>query len=402
MPKIILPNLEENCPEDDPHYEDVFVPKIQSLAPRYLAYLEDDDIFISPSAIPENFLQYVSRLYGRTLGRDRIIEITAHSRPYSLIDSMCEDARLIDRLSRLARQGTWELDACLETPKLQELAGIVRMPASKSTPEAIATGVILRLNDKIFFRQLAQRLGIPVVPGYVAENLEAIGRLVRIVGRENQDRIMLKKPLYGGGLGNLPGTSAQLGARLPEWYPGGNILVEHYLDFRCVIGSLVKIDMQGIRYLGTNVQLIEDGKWVGFRYPFSLEGITDHIKEMCLAFARAVESMGARGDVNVDWAVETGPGGKDRLYALECNLRFNGFGSILDCGYKYFKSYGKHVLYRENFPKEGDFLLHPVVIDRPGREEGAILVMPPRDRHWAVAVFADSGPALEQLCDRLK
>jgi len=402
MPKRLwVPNVEEVLPENDVHYEKVFVPKALELFPRSLLCLAPGDAIVSPVAVDRDFCAYVAGLSGLGGPASWLIELAGHSKPYSLVESVTLDPAAMRRLRALGGAGAWVIEPFIESPRVMRLSRDTAIPTDKTNPELVLNGVVTRLNDKGSFKELAARLGVKTTGGYLADSMPALEKAIALVSAANGDRVMLRKTLYGGGLGNLSGGRERLLYEIRSWYNGGRVLIEPFLDIRQVAGSLAVIADGGVSFLGVDVQTFCGGCWNGFDFPHPDPELAARIRELTLTVGREAWKLGARGSLNVDWAF-TADSPSEPL-ALECNFRNNGFGYVLNFAARYFGLPPErlHIRYREGLScgAAGTAALLrrlaavklrglPLLIDGPGRTEGAALMTPPLKGRCSVALFS--------------
>jgi len=414
MPRVWLVNVEEVACADDAEYDSLWVPAVTGVyCVRFLFCLEPGDLLISPVAIPEGFLAYVRRVLGRPDTDAMVLLLERRSRPYGLAASVLEDRGLRDRLARLGRAGGWVLEPYVESRRVVELSKATGLPTDKTHPDFILNGTILKLNDKGYFRDLASRLGVPVMPGRLARDRASIEAALEEVGREAPGRLFLKKTRYGGGMGNLCGTREELLARLPSWYNQGEVLVEPALDFESIAGTLMTLGHDCVRFWGVDLQHIDAHHWAGFDYPHPDQEASALLCGLSLKLANAVHRKRARGDLNLDWGLLREGSGGLRPVLLECNFRHNGFGHILRFSRMYFGSRAQNLSTRfflgfrlrdQGLGMEG--LLgalrglcdsgEPLLIESPGRARGVVVMAAPADGVCALAVFADSAGYLSR------
>ena len=402
MPKKLwLPNVEEVLPENDVNYETVFVPKTFELFPRFLHCLAQGDAIVSPQPLDRDFCSYVAGLSGLGETKKWLLELEAHSRPYSLVDSILADKEIMLRLAGRAEGGSWIIEPFIESPRIMRLSRETGIPTDKTNPQLVLNGVVTRLNDKGSFKELAKKLGIKATGGYLADSMPALEKAIDLVSKENGDRVMLRKTLYGGGLGNLSGGRERLLYEIRSWYNGGRILIEPFLDIRQVAGSLAVIGEGGARFLGVDVQTFCDGKWSGFDFPHPDAGLAARIKDMTMLVGAEVHAMGARGSLNLDWALTAAE--PEEPLTLECNFRNNGFGFVLDFAARYFSAAPEELFIRY---REGLSCGHgntsalvrrlsavtaagkPLLITGPGRASGAVMMTPPLKGKCSIAIFS--------------
>lgn len=403
MPRLWVLNSEEAAAWEDPEYEAAFLPKAIGLAPRFLFCLEPGDLAVTHCPVEAGFLRYVRAVNAWREEGELLLRPSGRSRPYSLIDSILGDAALLSRLRRLGRSGAWTLEPFLESPAVARLSARIGIPTSGSARRCLRSGKSLRFNDKARFKALARRLGIATVPGVTARGRAALARAVERLGRGGR-RLVLKKALSAGGLGNRSGSARELLRGLSSWCGPGLVLVEPWLDFAQVAGTLVRLTEEGVRFGGADSQVLEDGRWVGLCYPHPDQALVRRLAASSLKLGRAFRAAGLRGELNLDWGILRDITGGTRRYALESNFRHNGFGFLLRFARRYFaQAFPRlHMLYLENVPagpSPGGFARlrqslrrqklagEPLLIERPGRGRGAVIMMPPRASRCAVALF---------------
>lgn len=361
MPSLFLANAEEVLPDTDPGYADFVATKTRRMFPRFLLGLRPGDCLVTPVAPPGDFRSYVADLLGMPL--PEVVHVREHSRPYSLVDSLRQHPGLLGD-----RRG-WRLEPFMQTARSAALAEELGLETDP-TP----VGLSRQLNDKAAFRDWARE---SVVPGQVVQDRQALEEALR---QAPTGRCMLRKPCAAGGAGNLHGTPGELLARLDGWYGGGAVLVEPFLDFAAVAGSLSRLEADGPRFVGVDLQVIRDGSWSGFDYPYPRR---HGLEEGATRLAWRAWHAGARGWMNLDWGFPAGE--PDHPLLLECNFRHNGFGYVMDLAGRLFGNIDRAIRSREGLPttarSTGELLAR-------GLPQEAIITLPPEDGAFSVAVFA--------------
>jgi len=125
------------------------------------------------------------------------------------------------------------------------------------------------------------------------------------------------------------------------------------------------------------------------------------IERLTLLFAWSVRARGARGYLNIDWALTRGNPGKP--LALECNFRQNGFAYVLDFASRYLGAAPEEffIRYREGMScgNSGTAALlsrlskikvrgKALLLARPGMPGGAALMTPPLKGKCSIAIFS--------------
>lgn len=394
MPRLWAPNIEEVLPENDVNYKSVFVPKTLEIFPRYLLCLSPGDRILSPRPLPEGFCAYIARVSGLGPVTSWLMEVKGGSDPYSLAESTLADTDVMRQLKVMGRSGGWTLEPFIESPRILRLSRETGIPTDKTRPDLVLNGTVTRFNDKGYFKDFAKRLGVATVPGYIADSMPALEKAIGLTTGGHEGRAMLRKTLYGGGLGNLSGTPGSLLEEIQIWYNGGRVLIEPFLPPHSVAGSLAAVTADGVRFRGVDLQTFADGKWTGFDFPHPDAALARRIEELTLRLAEAAAAEGARGYLNFDWACSGG-----EPLSLECNMRNNGFAYVLDFAAGYFGG-PRLIRYREGVKTRAadtrDLVEalssvtaggRPLLIAERGQDEGAVIMTPPLRGACSIAIF---------------
>lgn len=394
MPRLWAPNIEEVLPENDINYKSVFVPKALEIFPRFLLCLSPGDRLLSPRTLPEGFCSYIARVSGLGPTPAWLIKAAGRSDPYSLAESALSDPAAMRRLREMGESGGWKLESFIESPRTLRLSRETGIPTDKTRPDLILNGTVTRFNDKGYFKDFAGKLGIATVPGYLADSMPALEKAVSVMTGGHEGRVMLRKTLYGGGLGNLSGTPGFLLERIKTWYNGGRILIEPFLPPHSVAGSLAAVTPTNVEFRGVDLQTFADGKWTGFDFPHPDADLSGRIEELTLRLAEAAAGEGARGYLNFDWACRPG-----ETLSLECNMRNNGFAYVLDFAARYFGG-PRLIRYREGVKTRAadtrDLVKalasvtaggRPLLIAERGQQEGVVIMTPPLRGACSIAIF---------------
>lgn len=404
--KLLIANVEEALPQDDLLFSYYYGEKSAGMFARFLAELHPGDMLLVPWRLDSDFCAYMDRLIG--LGSETAYVVDAGlTDSRLLVDAALANDHAMDVLRRYCSPEAWHIEAFMETPTVLRLAEALGLPLQGTDPSLIKSGLIDSLNDKLYFKHLAENAGIPVVPGHAAHNAIELNAELRNWGKRFH-RIMLRKTKYAGGAGNLSGPARMLQAKIKDWYNSGTVMVEPFLNITEVSGSLVSISDSGTELLGCDRQIFENGGWCGFTAPFRTPGAEALYKEFnieavyegALKLAEIARERGARGLMNLDWAFVSGQ--HDKPVVLECNFRRNGFGYVVEFAKSYFgKRWDRQTLYcRESIPcgfpsferlsmrlSEVKWRGEKVFIDAPGAERGLIITNPPRAGKTSLAIF---------------
>ena len=156
---------------------------------------------------------------------------------------------------------------------------LMGMPFSGSKYGVLAGGLGGKLNDKIYFKDVARELDIPVIEYCTANDASGVKAAIHKVSAENKDRVILKKPCNAGGYGNLAGTEAELLARLPQWYDGGDLIIEHHKTLLETAGSLALLEDDRTDFIGADLQFVENNAWRGCVFPNSSKAYAAQVQK---------------------------------------------------------------------------------------------------------------------------
>ncbi|MBQ7501504.1 hypothetical protein IJT93_02130 [bacterium] len=404
--KLLVANVEEALPRDDLLFSYYYGEKSAGMFARFLAELHPGDMLVVPWPLDAGFCGYMDRLIGLGGASDYVVD-TGITDSCLLADAVLVNDRAMGILRERCQAPDWRIEAFIETPSIVKLADVLGIPLRGTAAGLVKSGLIDSLNDKLYFKKMAEAAGIPVVPGHAAHNAAELSAELFGWGL-NFDRVMLRKTKYAGGAGNLAGPARLLQAQIKDWYNSGTVMIEPFLNITEVAGSLVRISDEGTEFLGIDRQIFEKGGWCGFTAPFRTPGAEDKyrefnveaVREGALRLAAIAHKSGARGLMNLDWAFVAGKHGLPLV--LECNFRRNGFGYVAEFARSYFgEGWNKLALYcRESVPcvfsdfkrlslrlSEVKWRGEEVLIDGPGAERGLVITNPPRAGKASLAIF---------------
>lgn len=327
---------------------------------RYMLMMNPGDIIISPFDLPHDFLDYASSMRSLSTHYEWIIKPEKITAPYYLADSIIADEKVMDFLRTLAQSGEYSFDPFYESLRILELSEKTGIPVTGTAHNLVRDGLIRKLNEKVYFKELSEQLDIETIPGWTANGIVELKEAISKVCRSPEDRAIVKKSFSGGGYGNFAGTGEYLHETMEKNFEEGDYLIEPLLNLENTVGSMVVVGDEGFEYLGSNTQLIGNYGWIGCRYPFEEKEFSRRVREMSMKYAHEVHIMGARGLLNIDWGIVKGEDEARRIYALEINLRRNGLNYVLQTSKNCFDfSYDhSHLLYYSDFcvsPHIGNF-----------------------------------------------
>ena len=416
MPKLFFPNTEEALSQLDASFTQIFMSKSRKMFARFLYGLDPGDILATPIPIELSFQKYSCQLLG--LGQPTEVVLDVQLAASCLLgDSIHQDSHALRELRRRCQGPGWYLEPYYQSPAAYQVGDLLGLPLRVTPRRLVERDLVEAINDKDFCKGLGLGASCRVVEGLHADNLSdlslAIERLTATLEDKRQGRIMLRKVKCAGGCGNMSGTASQLQERIPKWYSLGRVLVEPFLDFVEVCGSLTLLDGVGSQLLAIDRQVVRDGHWQGFDYPaVPLQNQKAFLEEIAAAsqrLGRALHLAGARGLLNVDWGIKPNAQGILEPILLECNFRHNGLSYVLDLGKRLFGEYWSRLFIasREECPTsltdsatvlqalefltyEGENVLLRSPLQAHRARRGLVLTSPPLHGGVSIAVFGDS------------
>jgi len=414
MPKLWFANIEEVFGDAGSADSADLMTKVGVWTPRFLFHASPGDAVIVGNPVDPRFIAYAATVSGfkSTLP---VMHPKVQPRPFLLADAVLMDTALIEEARHLCRDGNWILEPYLQSSNALRVAAAIGIPANPTHGALIEEGLVNQLNDKLECKRIAGHLGIETIPGISADDLAGLRKAVKDASQFHDGELMLRKVQSAGGVGNLCGWPDELLPLLDDWYSDGGVLIEPKMDLEETLGSLVDIERNGPEFVGIDSQILENGGWVGFRYPFKDDDIADQIHEGSQAFGRAAHQLGARGYLNLDWGVVRGDDGTRRAILIECNFRHNGFSHVIDLGTRLTglsrellharflatlpvraecESFaGLHAALSGRLSKRAASLL----LEPPASDTGAVIILPPDGGKAGIAVFAADKREVEAL-----
>ncbi|NLI09524.1 MAG: hypothetical protein GX447_02055 [Elusimicrobia bacterium] len=387
MPEFHLFNIEETAAETDEKLRANFIKKTEKIFPRFLFCLSPGDKAVFTKKISPSFYDYAARVLGISTDEKPLIFISKKSRPYYLCDSLICDEKAFLKTKKAAKEG-FSLSVFIETPKTARVAkeaGFKKISGGKGlhfSREALLA------NDKSYFKKLCSKNGVPYIKGYTVSSMAAAERAIKTF--PSYKKIFLKKTLYGGGMGNMFGRPLELIDRLENFYNKGTLIIEPFLEPSQIIGTLCEISREKSVYIGCDRQKSKNGKWSGFDYEISANRDEKFLKEKSVLLSEKLRKLGFRGIANFDWLKEKKTG---KIYALEANLRNNGFYFLFSFAKRYFKE-KTNISYREGL-KTGSsgFKSFSAALEKKLKKWGFGLIKKPGEKDGFLIVCFSHGEA---------
>ncbi|NLO92236.1 MAG: hypothetical protein GX410_09650 [Elusimicrobia bacterium] len=394
MPRVLFLNLDELL-------HDSKVEALLSYYPqRYLLRANPGDIVVVPDPVDADFVAYARSVKKLAAPENWLVVTGRNSGALCSSRSLFESGAPLARLKKLVKKGGYVFTPYLQTPKMLDVAqklGLRPEAPAMSLPDAVNSGLTLALNNKLYFKRLCRRNGVPVLPDYVCTTPEAITAAAEKLGRGGR-RVILKKTRAAGGYGNISGTAAELAANIALWRKWDEVLVEPHLGDERVVGALALLDADGVKFLGLDRQDCVNDAWNGCEFPYSGRGAAE-VKRHTLRLARLLWKEGLRGEMDLDWFATP----RNGVFAIECNFRDNGFGYILELARDAFglPPARTHARYWAAL-KLGQPSLRLIAekisaLNAGTRRGGAILCGKPKNGRVGVLAAADSAAALRRL-----
>ncbi len=422
MPKLFLPNAENVIPTSEGGFSEFFQHKTLKVFPRFLCSLNPGDVLVTPTQIEPSFQSYICSLLDLGAPEQTVINVKMAA-SCLLTDAIKADAAALQAIKERCQGEDWFVEPYIQTEPIFELGQQLELPVKGTAQKYLALGLIDNLNSKDFCKALAIGAGCQVPPGMCADSGSTLEQLIDTVSaqlsaqnEQKQPKLMLRKIQSAGGAGNLAGTADELKTALPQWYGGSRVLVEQFIDFETVCGSLSFIDDQGCHFIGLDSQVFDThGGWCGFDYPANLTGSeADEAMSKLLAdinrLGRSVYLTGARGYLNMDWGLTRNEHGQLEPIFLECNFRHNGFGYVVDIAKHFFGPHWSslYISSRESLPtaatttdevldKLGSLTYEgePLLLHKTKGRRGLVITSPPAHGTVALAALGESEEYVE-------
>lgn len=316
-------------------------------------FAQEDDLIVSPVAIPADLLHYI----GATLNFDPstvMVLMPEKTQENTVLDDVTlQSNTILERIRRhIVQSADWKLRPCYSTEGVARVAAILGIPQN-GDDFALQRGPDL-LNRKGHFRQLATSVGLPLPSGCVTTSSDELLRAVNSL-RFETGMVIVKLDNGAGGVGNiilngndsvpLPGARETRRVLWPSFDPDAlwsdittpsckTVIVESYHLARSMFYLEFEIEEKGsIAYVNSgNIRLrrSEDRSekaliWTGLELPSDLSN--EHCSTAYAHAHRFVEfarMLGYRGMINID-AIFSIDG---KLLFNEANGRWGG-GSVV-------------------------------------------------------------------------
>lgn len=307
------------------------------VSPRKIWLSQEGDIVVTPRPIEEPFKNYACNILG--IDPDKVVTLSPEGYQADLLPHAIRRSGMINDLRALIaeRPGIDILCFALDRPTLELVEELeVPLHGYQSLPDRALREVLYSLNTKSGFREVAEELGLRVVPGVYCEGQRALATAVEKM-LENTCGVIVKYDRSSNGYGHmvirrkdvtLQNLYGYLDARTASFSEQPhNFTVETLMPFISVPSIEMVIDDASVRCLYPCEQRCLNSSFVGMvTPPFNLSSEIKH-ELLCAGrlFGEYVRDLGFRGVCDVDAGVI--PDGT--LYVTETNLRRTG-GTYLD------------------------------------------------------------------------
>jgi hypothetical protein len=309
-------------------------------AQRIAWYMEDGDVLLLPVTPDYQFLRYVAHHTGTDYASLRVVVAGGdHGEDSRLNRARLRDERLLDELRKaVAAAGVESVLPLWPNAEVARLSRRLGLAAALPGIEFLEQNGEYTANSKVFFRTLAAGIGVPIARGYVAQSRETLIEQMTALFDDRCD-IMLKRDLMGGGLGNEvitkdPGTTAkgaQAVVHVPDeaalreyverrwdWLSDGgrqHIVVERFHpdartvfhEFSITADAVVPEGNGELLFPSVGIGKLEGDQSGSEILPArGLDADTARqLVEGGAAIARALQSIGYRGNVSADAVITT-------------------------------------------------------------------------------------------------
>lgn len=294
-----------------------------------------------------------------------ILQIDRTSTPYSIVNEM-RSAPWIKKIitDKMAAGNEYLLTPFIESRLVSKLAKEYNLTTNTKLDD-IKLGLIDNINDKYIWKNICSLLKVNTLASHYFTSKKKLLDYLQKLSREEQlfrelpsqkgisseslvattvsepeyltPPLIVKKTRNGGGYGNLQGPINFLIHELSTgtWYGNEDtaVIVEEFAPHSEILGSLLLINDQGVKFLGIDRQLIKNNSWNGAVFPYKGDStLAKKIKNDSINLGNYLFLLGARGFMNIDWLTKKNRNGSNELYSLECNFRHNGFSYMLNVG----------------------------------------------------------------------
>lgn len=323
MPNLWILNIEDSFSDGvEPDIIPIYMGK-------YLWCLNHKDIAIVPNFMEIDFAQYLSRVKNLPQGTN-IIPIAVKT-PYSLIESVMENHELLQRIKQWIEHEKYTLQFYTHSPRAASLISALGLTRETTLSDAHIS-LLTQANNKQYFKQLAKEANILVPQWLCSNDINELGNQIATLCPRASDLGILKKVQSCGGAGNYIGTRETLLNKVhSDWLkPDEPVIIEQYIPFDTIYGTLIEISKGKIQYIGADQQIVDNGKWNGLTYPVLKKSISQQLKKASQRLGRVCLEKGICGSINIDWGGLIHQG-QLHLYGLEINARYNALEHFIRC-----------------------------------------------------------------------
>ncbi|MGR9236916.1 preATP grasp domain-containing protein (plasmid) [Rhizobium leguminosarum] len=352
MPKVVLGNIGSNSMAPSVQMlSDQFLQANAAAAKRMIWLANDGDVFITPTPVSKDFLNYVNQLKGGGNIVSLSTSPVCSKRPFPISEQ--DFAATSDFSKSLSLRRLDSPVSELEPYIPDEVAVLIAkslgdLPISFSGQRVGVSSAATRiLNDKAKFREFASKLGVPIARGYTCTNTQEVVDGVR-AALSVSDQIILKMARHSGGDGNIvftkrPNDSFQGATRTVfVLHSDGEsirtaisdvgltasveepVIVEVYSENENSIGVHFDIRKDEIDLVGVATILFNPGYGGAYWGESLLTNLPTEVVDWCQHLANYAQLAGYRGPLSVDVVKAKGSG----FFACEVNGRHGGFSSV--------------------------------------------------------------------------
>lgn len=328
----------------------------RALCDRFVFSGGDDRILITPYPLDKNFLLDSLKL----LKFKNVVNLSPRSVGESLCESILKDNQLLkDIVSTIRANRGIRLISYAATPEFLELIKYLKKRGLEfETPEVPAENdwTTAFFDSKSGFRQTVGRLGrnFPPMPeGFICvDPAEVVGVSNRLIGQSKDIVLKANRGLAGAGLkivrrSKTPSTDIinyiKNLVQGEPWFRKGTTVVEEFIESEISVGGgapnvELRISEKGVEVLYVcGMRVSHEGVFRGVELGLGAlpKKIETAIVKAAKTFGQYLGRFGYRGYFEIDFVyghvIPLG-GKRDRLYALEANLRRTGGTHVFELG----------------------------------------------------------------------
>lgn len=314
-----------------------YAKSLAGVTPREILTASENDMIITPQLVEEPFKRYICSILD--INPNKIITLSPKGEPTDMLAHSVRRNGMVDQLREFVSKNPdadflcFAIDA--PTFELVEELGIA-LHGYRVLPNQTLRDTIYQLNTKSGFRQVAEEIGLRIVPGMYCKGLDSLSTAVKQL-MDITGGVLVKYNRSSNGYGQIIlRREEMLNLNLREYlyeqtalYPEQPHIftVEALMKFTNVPSVEIDVDDTGSQVLYLCDMRCPNGKFAGMVTPplELIPEIKQELMDVGEKYGNYLYRIGFRGVCDVD----TGVTADGALYVTETNLRRTG-GTYLD------------------------------------------------------------------------